>query len=173
MTQSWHARAFAAGDKPSLRSFRCATTPLAWEVEVESWVQDESDRWATDSAFAQMDRRLLLLLNPKGTLAGVVAHELKDAIQPGTQESFLIRCVTAIAVSTTCQGTTIPRYGRVSDVLLATALGDIAARLPAVPFVSALIHVDNVRSSTLFTRHEFDAYPPPVNGYLRHTLANP
>ncbi len=42
-----------------------------------------------------------------------------------------------------------------------------------MPFVSALIHVDNVMSSALFTRHEFDAYPPHVDGYVRHTLANP
>ena len=91
-----------------------------------------------------MDRRLLVMLDLKGTLAGVVAHELKDAIQPGTGESFLVRIVT-----------------------------DITARPAAVPFVSALIHVDNVRSSARFTRHEFESYPLPVEGYVRHSLANP
>ena len=173
MTQPWIARAFGAKDEPFVRSFRCATTRLAWDVEVESWVQGESVRWVTDPTYAAMDRRLLVMLDPRGTLAGVVAHELMDAIQPGTGESFFVRIVTGIAVSAPWQGKSIPRNGRVSDVLMSTVLADITARPPAVPFVSALIHVDNVRSSALFTRHEFDAYPPPVDGYVRHTLANP
>jgi hypothetical protein len=84
VTQTWIARAFAAEDEPFVRSFRCATTRLAWEAEVESWVQGESVCWVTDPTHAAMDRRLLVMLDPRGTLAGVVAHELKDAMQPVT-----------------------------------------------------------------------------------------
>lgn len=160
------------GDETFLGSFRCATASVAWEVEVERWIRNESDHWVTDATFADMDRRLLLLFEPSGSIAGVVAHELKDAIQPGTEESFFVRLVTAIAVSSAWQSNSIPRNGKVSDVLLATALSDIATRPPAVPFISALIHIDNVRSSNLFTRHGFHAFPPHVNGYLRHTLSN-
>ncbi len=54
MTQPWIARAFGAKDEPFVRSFRCATTRLAWDVEVESWVQGESVRWVTDPTYAAM-----------------------------------------------------------------------------------------------------------------------
>lgn len=117
-----------------------------------------------------MDRRLLLLRNTRGTLVGIAAHELRDAVLPGADGGFVVRRVTCIAVAKSWQGTSIPGQGRVSDVLLSTVLSDIKARPEAVPFVIASVHSENTRSSAMFTRNGFVAYPPPVDGYVRHAL---
>lgn len=172
MTAPWGVRAFQAGDTALLHSFKCATSRAAWDVEVETWVQSHSAGWVGAESHADMDRRLLLLRNPRGTLVGIAAHELKDAVLPGKDGVFFVRFLTCIAVASRWQGRSIPRQGKVSDVLLATALNDIAARPEQVPFVNALIHQDNYGSSVLFARNGFVPYRPPVDGYVRHTLTN-
>ena len=172
MNPSWSAHALKAADDIRIKSFRCATTQHRWDTEVETWVRASSVGWATDESHADMDRRLLLLRNERGAIAGIVAHELKDAVAPGIDGGLIVRLLTAIAVARAWQGKSIGGQGRVSDVLLATALSDISARPQDVPFVNAFIHEDNHRSGALFTRNGFAAYPPAVGGYVRYTLSS-
>lgn len=171
MTAPWEARAFQDGDTALLRSFRCATSKAAWAMEVQTWVRSQCAVWVAAESHADMDRRLLLLRNPRGELVGVAAHELRDAVLPGKDGILFVRSLTCIAVASRWQGTSIPGHGSVSDVLLSTALADIAVRPEGVRFINALIHQDNHKSRALFTRNGFLPYPPPVQGYVRHTLA--
>ncbi|MFZ4486677.1 MAG: hypothetical protein ACOYO9_08825 [Candidatus Nanopelagicales bacterium] len=76
----------------------------------------------TDPTYAAMDRRLPVMLDPKGTLAGVVAHELKDAIQPGTGESFLVRIVTDITARKV--SSQIARNRQIDEALLVQLAGN-------------------------------------------------
>lgn len=170
MRQSWSARAYEKRDAAKIQAFRCTTTKDEWDTDVEHWICTSSVYWATDESHAEMDRRLLLLCNQR-TLVGIVAHELRDAVAPGVDGGLVVRLLKCIAVARGWQGQAIGGAGKLSDVLLATALEDIEARPQAVPFVNALIHRDNHRSMALFARNGFISYGPTLGPYERFTLS--
>ena len=170
MSQGWGAEAFNTGHVALIKAFRCATTGNTWDDEVERWIRSAAIPWVADESRADMDRRLLLLFDGLGNLAGIAAHELRDAIAAGVESGFVVRHLTAIAVGVDWQATSIPRSGRVSDVLMSTTLSDINSRPQSVGFVNAFIHEGNPRSRALFARNGFVAYPPAIQGYLRNAL---
>jgi hypothetical protein len=117
------------------------------EREVEEYLQ----RYALDEAQIRNPHnghRLLLMLEPNGDLAGVVAHERFELLVRGV-ETPVERLVVA-GVRSDLHGVTV-EGSRVSSHLLAAGIRDLADDPP--PLLTGRVALCNARSRGLLARH--------------------
>lgn len=126
----WRIRVAKEADRGVLAGFRCADPNVAWEVEVERFVQTSLLDWALAPG-AAADEPRILLVHERGTmdLVGLAAHEriLLRAVDNTTFEATRLH---AVAIATSWQGRRLGETERASDVVMSAAMTDITARVP-------------------------------------------
>jgi hypothetical protein len=154
MTEAgWCIRPGTPGDRELLASFTCVDSPVAWQVEVEKFIQTQLTNWAFDPHAAEGDPRLLLACTGGGDLFGVAAHE-RVTLQAPDGPQFHATKLEVVAVMVKWQGRALPTGDRASDVLMSGVMTDISARVPPRGArVYAIVHETNYRSIALCRRH--------------------
>jgi hypothetical protein len=149
----WRIRSGQLADRDLLASFTCADPVVAWQVEVEQFVQTQLIHWAFDPHAISGDPRLLLaFVTATGELFGVAAHERIVIESPTAQ--FDATKLELVAIATPRQGGRFSTGERASDVLMSAVMADISARVPPRDArVFAVVHQDNHRSLALCQRH--------------------
>jgi len=140
-------------DRARLAAFKCADPSIAWQAEVENFVQDELFEWRYAPLAQEDDPRVLLLLNGE-ELIGVAAHE-KIRVQSNGVMLHASQ-LQVVAIATDWQGLANDDGQRVSDILMSGVMTDITARVPPrFARVMAVVHRDNQRSLRLCERYGF------------------
>jgi hypothetical protein len=156
----WTVRTATEADRESLTNFACDSGGdcdgcsfqgrAVHEREVEEYVQNYAiDRALTHSPYN--GHKLLLLLQPDGSLAGVVAYERFELLNSG-RETAAVRLVVA-ALRTDLQGTSIDEH-RLSSHLLNVALRDVVEDPPQL--IAGRVAICNKRSVGLLARHHIE-----------------
>lgn len=157
----WSARVAQPCDNKAFKSFRCATTQSGWDLHVEAYVREELMLWACESGAQVDDPRVLLLIDPSGTVAGVAAHELRSGVTQSATAPFPIRHLQVGALSLDWQGRSDESGTRISDLLMKMLLTDIDCRRVKVARLTAIVHRANIRSKKLMMRYGFVETPAP------------
>jgi GNAT superfamily N-acetyltransferase len=156
----WSVRTARPSDKKRLASFSCADPAVAWELEVQEYVQRDLFTWAFEPRAAVDDPRLLLLLDKgSGALVAIAAHERAEIGVPGVLSLVATR-IEVVAVARSWQG---KRFGantgaaigpRASDVVMSAVMRDVQTRPRARSNkVFATVHQDNARSLAFCRRY--------------------
>jgi hypothetical protein len=156
----WTVQTAAEADREALSKFLCDSGDdcagcsfegrAVHEREVEEYVQKYAiDRALTHSALN--GHRLLLLLEPNGSLAGAVAYERFELLS-SAQETAAVRLVMA-ALRSDLQGTSIEEH-KLASHLLAAAIRDLADDPPKL--VAGRVAICNKRSTKLLARHHIN-----------------
>lgn len=143
-------------DRKALATFACANATIAWQAEVEDFVQNALFEWRFSPLAESNDPRVLLLFD-KATedLVGAAAHE-SVVMRTARGESFVATKLEVVAICRDWQGRAFGSGARASDVLMSGAMVDISARVPPrFQRVVATVHEDNRRSLALCRRHGF------------------
>jgi hypothetical protein len=152
----WRLRSIrnTSKDRGRLARFKCADVSVAWQAEVEDFVQNHLFDWRYAPLAHDNDPRVLLLLSAAtDELIGIAAHE--RVILQANEASFRATKLEVVAIETDWQGGTIAGQ-RVSDVLMSGAMTDIIARVPErFARVLAVVHEDNERSIKVCRRYGF------------------
>jgi hypothetical protein len=154
--REWKVRAARVEDRRLLEGFVCVRAGLAWEVEVERFIQRELFDWAFDALAQAQDPRLLLLVHKKSkALVGVAAHE-RTQLRYGKRRVFSATKLEVLAVARAWQGRRFSAGERVSDVSMSAVMSDVSARVPHRDArVFAIVHEQNARSLAPCVRHGF------------------
>jgi hypothetical protein len=148
----WRIRTARPADRSLLTAFTCADSTVAWELEVEHFIQTHLADWTFDPHATDNDPRLLLAFDTTGTLFGVAAHERVVLESPTAR--FNATKLEVVAVTTAWQGRHFPSGERASDILMSAALTDVSVRVPPRHTrVFAVVHEGNHRSLALCHRH--------------------
>ena len=154
-TAPWSVRTVRAGDKTRLAGFICADATVAWEREVEEYVQRGLLAWVSEPrAVANDPRALLLLARTSGDLIGVAAHERAEVHVPQTGTVIATR-LEVVAIAKQWQGQRLGGTAdpKASDVLMSAIMRDIQTRPNARSnLVFATVHQANVRSLAMCRR---------------------
>lgn len=153
----WDVRAATAADRAALAAFVCdsgahcaACSPAGGNIherEVEEYIR----RNALDEAQARnphTGHTLLLMLEPNGDLAGVVAHERFELLVRGVETS--VERLVVAGVRSDLHGVSVDG-SRVSSHLLAAGIRDLANDPP--PLLAGRVAWCNARSRGLLARH--------------------
>jgi len=127
---------------------------LAWQLEVERFIQGELIEWSFDPYAASGDPRLLLaFVRATRELFGVGAHE-REILEGPDGATFAATKIEVLAVASAWQGRRFGTGERASDVLMSAVMTDVSIRVPPRDArVFALVHEENVRSLALCRRH--------------------
>jgi hypothetical protein len=152
----------AGTDRDLLLEFRCGRI-RPWEAEVEAWIRTRAADWRFAPDAQDNDPRLGLVILDSDVV-GVYAHELATYTTVHLDaDPIRGRKLQVAALSSARQGALVGAGNRLSDELFDLMMGDIATRPERTELCTGLVHVENVRSRKLLSRHGFSLHEQPFN----------